>query len=247
MWTNIGLEKCISFIECGYVFKPDQVPTQVRPAITISRMAGAGGHTVASHLAEYLQANIPGGPCEWTVFDRNLVEKILEEHHHHKGIAKFMQEGHKTMFTDAVEENLGLHPGSWTLTEHTNATIRKLARMGNVIIVGRGANIVTMKLPNAFHVRLVGSVEKRLKLLQKLHKLDEKAAMRFLKKEDGARRQYLKDHFDKDIDDPLLYHILINIDLVPLEEAARMIGNEVIRRFDLCSRAKLGATQRIQA
>ena len=246
MWTNIGLNKCISFIECGVVFKPDEVPSQARPAITISRMAGAGGHTVASHLAEYLQTHIPG-PCEWTVFDRNLVEKILEEHHHRKGIATFLQESHKTMFADAIEETLGLHPGSWTLVEHTKATILKLARMGNVIIVGRGANVVTRKLPNTFHVRLVGSAGKRLKLLQKLHNLDEKAALHFLKKEDEARRRYLKDHFDKEIDDPMLYHIIINIDLVPLEEAARMIGNEVIRRFDLCSRAKEGAIRKIQA
>lgn len=246
MWTNIGLEKCISFIESGFTFKPDESPSRVRPAITISRMAGAGGHTVASHLAEYLQAHIPG-PCEWTVFDRNLVEKILEEHHHHKNIAKFMQEGHKTMFTDAVEENLGLHPGSWTLVQHTKATILKLARLGNVIIVGRGANIVTRNLPNAFHVRLAGSIDKRLRLLQKLHKLDEKEALRFLKKEDEARRRYVKDNFDKDIDDPLLYHVIINIDLVPLEEAARMIGNEVIRRFDLCKREKESGFRKTQA
>jgi len=246
MWTNIGLEKCISFIESGFVFKPDEVPAQVRPAITISRMAGAGGHTVASHLADYLQTHIPG-PCEWTVFDRNLVERILEEHHHHKGIAQFMQEGHKAMFTDAVEETLGLHPGSWTLVQHTKATILKLARVGNVIIVGRGSNVVTGKLPNAFHVRLVGSVERRLKLLRKLHKLDEKGALHFLKKEDEARRRYLKDHFDKDIDDPLLYHMVVNIDMVPLEDVARMIGNEVIRRFDLCSRAKESAIRKFQA
>jgi cytidylate kinase len=247
MWTNIGLEKCISFIECGIVAKPDEGPaSRIRPTITISRMAGAGGHTVASNLVEYLQTHVPGS-CEWTVFDRNLVEKILEEHHHHKRIAEFMKEGHKAMFTDVVEEVIGLHPGSWTLVEHTNATIMKLAQMGNVIIVGRGANIVTRKLPNAFHVRLVGSVEKRLKLLQKLHKLDEKGALHFLKKEDEARRHYLKDNFDKNIDDPLLYHVIVNIDLVPLDETARMIGNEVIRRFNLCNREKESGIRKIQS
>lgn len=34
-----------------------------------------------------------------------------------------------------VDELLGLHPSSWTLVEHTTQTIRRLAVMGNVILV----------------------------------------------------------------------------------------------------------------
>lgn len=246
MRTTIGLDKCISFIECGFLNKTEGSPSPVRPAITISRMAGAGGHTVASNLAEYLQLRVPV-PCPWTVFDRNLVQAIMEDHHHHRSVAEFLKEGHKAMLTDVVEEWMGLHPGTWTLVEQTNATILRLAQMGNVILVGRGAVMVARKLPNAFHVRLVGSVEKRLKLLQQLHKLDEKSALRFIKHEDAARRRYLKDNFDRDIDDPLLYHMIINIDLVQLDEAAGMIGNEVIRRFKLTGRKAEGGLQTVRS
>jgi len=58
------------------------------------------------------------------------------------------------------------------------------------------------------------------------------------KKKDEGRRRYLKDNFDKDIDDPLLYHVIINTDLVQHDEAARLIGDEVIRRFKLNSPVK---------
>ena len=57
---------------------------------------------------------------------------------------------------------MGLHPSSWTLVQQTNATILQLAQMGNVILVGRGATVITSKLNNVFHVRLVGSLEKRI-------------------------------------------------------------------------------------
>ena len=50
--------------------------------------------------------------------------------------------------------------------------------------------------------------------------------------------QYIKDNFDRDIDDPLLYHIVINTDLVGYEEAARLIGDAVIKRFDLAKPLK---------
>ncbi|HME42360.1 MAG TPA: cytidylate kinase-like family protein [Syntrophorhabdales bacterium] len=234
MWHNIGVGKCISFIELWPKGKESFISATTRPAITISRMTGAGGHTVASILADYLQMHVPAHD-PWTVFDQNLVEKVLEDHHIHKRIADFMQEGHKSMLMDSVEEWMGLHPSTWTLIQQTNATILQLAKMGNVILVGRGGVVITSKLKNVFHVRLVGSLEKRIEYGQKLYGLDRKASLDFIKKRDEGRKRYLKDNFGVDVDDPLLYHVLINTDLVQYDEAAGLIGDEVIRRFKLDS------------
>ena len=41
------------------------------------------------------------------------------------------------------------------LVHKTAKTILQLAEMGNVIIIGRGANVVTAHMNNIFHVRLV--------------------------------------------------------------------------------------------
>jgi cytidylate kinase len=182
----------------------------------------------------------------WTVFSQHLVAKVLEEHRHQKRIGDFMKEGHKGSLTDAFEELLGLHPSTWTLVEQTNATILRLAQIGNVILVGRGANVVTSKLETVFHVHLVGSLEKRIEQAQKVFGLDRKSAINYIKKKDEGRRRYLKDNFDKDINDPLLYHVIINTDLVQYDEAARLIGDEVIRRFKLDSPVKaLGSRGRL--
>ena len=51
-----------------------------------------------------------------------------------------------------VEEVLGLHPSGWTLVQHATQTILRLAGLGRAILVGRGANIITARLPNVFHV-----------------------------------------------------------------------------------------------
>ena len=239
MWHNIGLEKCISFIksESHPKGKSSSAPASIRPAITISRMTGAGGHTVASILADYLQMHVPAHDG-WTVFDQSLVEKVLEDHHINTRFAGFMEESHKSMLIDSVEEWMGLHPSSWTLVQQTNATILQLAKMGNVILVGRGATVICSMLNNVFHVRLVGSLEKRIEYGQQLYNLDRKAALNFIKKRDEGRKRYLKDNFDVDVDDPLLYHVIINTDLVQYDEAARLIGDEVIRRFKLDSHVR---------
>lgn len=231
MWENINYKKCEAFLSYHFHAK-NKEPSYIRPVITISRAEGAGGHTVASELADYLHEKTYIH-SEWTVFDKNLVEKVIEEYKHQKRIAEFMDEGHKSMIVDAFEMLIGLHPSTWKLVEQTNATILNLAKRGNVIIVGRGANIITRSLENAFHVRLVGSFEKRVKQIQKVYNMNEEDAKNFVKKEDEAKARYIKDNFGEDINDPLLYHLIINTDLIPHEDAAKLIGDMVIKRFKL--------------
>ena len=66
----------------------------------------------------------------------------------------------------------------------------------------------------------------------------QKTAAKYVQKKDHGRKRYVKDNFDADIEDPLLYHIVINTDLVTYEEAARIIGSEVIFRHNLDAPAK---------
>ncbi len=234
MWKNISSEKTKSFIERHFGPTGKEVQEAApKPAITVSRQEGAGGLAVASNLATYLEANT-GSHEEWTVFSQHLVAKVLEEYHHDERVAALMKEGHKGFsFAGAFQEFFGLHPSTWTLVEQTNATILRLAKIATVILVGRGANIVTRGLETAFHVYLVGSLEKRLEQAEKVLGLDRKSAMSHIKKKDENRRRYVKDNFDRDIDDPLLYHMVINTDFISFDDAARLIGDEVINRFRL--------------
>lgn len=246
MWKNIGLDKCVSFIRSEFRPVNQRPEAPPGPAVTISRMTGAGGHTVASALAEYLQAHIPGHP-QWTIFDQNLVEKALENHHMQKYVTAFMEERHESMIRDSVEEWMGLHPSTWTIVQWINATILRLAQTGNVILVGRGSTVIASKVKTAFHVRLVGSLEKRVKRVEQTYGLDRKAALSYIKRKDEGRRKYLKENFDADIDSPFLYHLTINMDLVRHDEAARLVGDEVIRRFELDSRSRRTEGEKRQA
>ena len=117
--------------------------------------------------------------------------------------------------------------------EETAETILRLAHLGNVILVGRGASIVTRKLENAFHVRLVGELENRVARIQQLYNFDRRQALEFIHRQDKGRRRYLKEHYDRDIDDPVLYDLVINTDRVRYEDATRLIGDAVIHRFHL--------------
>jgi cytidylate kinase len=228
MNPNNGLDKCLSFINCQLQpaaprFGQEADLTSIR-AVTISRQTGSGGYAVAEKLAEYLRMQTPSAARPWVVFDRNLVEKVLEDHNLPVRLARFMPEDRISQMSDTMDELFGLHPPSLILVRKTSETILHLAQLGHVILIGRGANVVTGKLPGIFHVRLVGSLQQRVKRLQELKGLNPREAIRLADREDLARRRYLKQFFDKDIDDPLLYHMILNTDLISSQDAARLIA-----------------------
>jgi cytidylate kinase len=236
MWKNINLEKCIARINDLKHEDPADALT-VRPAVTISRMAGAGGRTVASELADYLEPYAPYG-SHWTIFDRNLIEKVLEDGHLSRQLADSFPESSQPLLGDLLSKLRHTNSAVSTVVKQSVETIWKLAMGGYVILVGRAANVITAGQQNVFHVRLEGSREKRIARLETVYDFDRAAAVEYLKTQDAAKRLYLADYFGRDIDDPLLYDITINTDEIPFERVAILIALAVARRFDLTAQAK---------
>jgi hypothetical protein len=232
MNAQAGFERCLTFINCQMQppgtagFLPRNGVS--RRAVTISRQTGSGGHAIAEKLVDYLQKQSPKDMCPWTIFDRNLVERALEDHNLPQRLSRFMPEDRISEISDTMDELFGLHPPSWTLVRQVTDSILHLAQLGNVVIIGRGANVITAKMSSVFHVRLVASLDRRIEYLEQLRQVSRKAAAQFVEEEDRGRRRYLRKYFEKDIDDPLLYHLVINTDLVTFDEAAGMIGDAVL-------------------
>jgi cytidylate kinase len=236
-----NLELCLAFINSQLEARApfgSQSDAAPRWAITISREAGCGASIVAEKLIEYLQEKGGASAVPWSVFDRNLVEKVLEDHHLPKRLARFMPEDRITELADIMDELFGLHPPSWLFVRQTAETIFQLAQLGHVILIGRGGNLVTRNLPYAFHVRLVGSLRKRMERVQQFYYLQEKEALTFIRLTDRGRQRYIRKYFGKDINDPLNYHLVINTDLVAVEESARIIG-DALQHASLDSRRKV--------
>lgn len=232
MNTPIGIDKCLTFINCQ--LKPQEKLAQLRRSglayrsLTISRQAGSGAHSIGEHVAALLQARSPKDSCPWTVFDRNLVEKVLDEHNLPKSLARFMAEDRISEVTDTMDELFGLHPPSWDLVRKTSETILNLAQLGHVVIIGRGANVITAKMEDVFHVRLVGSEEKRIERASEIYELSRRAAREFIQKGDRGRTRFMRKYFNVNIDDPLGYHLVINTDRIGYKETAKLILDAMV-------------------
>ncbi len=225
------LARCLTYLETQIGPRPTRPYPPRPPTVTLSRMTGSGGLAIADRLAELLQEGRPASPAPWTVFHRELIEKVLAEHHLPSELSRFMPEDRVSYITDTVEELLGLHPSASSMVTQVVETVLHLAELGNCILVGRGAHIVLAQCDTAFHVRLVGSLERRVQRLAESRNLDAREARELIQTEDTARRRYLKTYMDADVDDPLAYHLTLNTDSFDATAAARVIASTVVERF----------------
>ena len=208
-----------------------QIIKKVGPCITVSRECGSGSGIIDELLKDILQQNQSEEYGKWEIFDKNIIEKILEDHQLPERLGKLFREERKSSITYMMNELLGLQPSTYTLLHKTVQTILQLAQMGNVIIVGRAATIITEHLHNAFHIRLVAPLEDRIKRVMDYYRLGRKDAIDKIKSDDISRMEYMRDNFHKDINDPLLYHMVINTHLLNYTEAAKTIASAVINKF----------------
>jgi cytidylate kinase len=194
-------------------------------SITISREVGAGGRTIAELLGQRLTAaEKTPATSPWVVFDANLAKQVLEDHRLPPSLERFMAEDARLPVEAIVEEVLGLHPSGWTLVQHTTQTILRLAGLGHTILVGRGANIITARLPNVMHVRLVAPLASRIRHSAEYYHLSEAEAARFVREQDQARRRYVRRYFNAEIDDPTLYDVTLNTGRLGFARAAEVIA-----------------------
>ena len=147
-------------------------------------------------------------------------------------------------------ESVDERPGSWlveciesfaaasTVTEVTY--FRRLIKLllalgarGECIIVGRGAMIV-LPVETTLRVRVVASRHDRIALIGRERGLNPAEAARYVDSTDRERSRFIRDHFGKDLTDPLLYDLILNTSRFSVEECAEMI----IEALHACRRAR---------
>lgn len=182
------------------------------PAITVARQTGARGVAICTHLHQQLQQRDAKDPLPWTLFDGELSKKILQEHHLPEYLEKFIPDEAIGELQGTINELLGRHPSLWTLFKDTKETIARLASTGHCILVGHGSNHIAGHLHNVLSVRLIGSTAVRTRHVMDSLQINRAQAQALIKREDHARRSYVKQHFHCDIDDPASYDLVLRTD-----------------------------------
>lgn len=199
----------------------------VRPFVTISREAGTGGAAFAAALAGRLSADTPDQP--WELHSGNLIEESLRSDRLPAALARFLPEDRIHEVDASVGELLGLHPSLWTLVASLNEFMRRLARSGHVVLLGRGANFATAGIPGGLHLRLIAEPADRAARTARRHGLPPELAGERNSLCDAARRRYVRSHFDRAIEDPAAYTLTLHAGRLPAATMVELVA-ALVRR-----------------
>ncbi len=195
------------------------------PFITISRETGVPEALIYEKLLKYLQKIYV--EKKWRFFDKELIDKILNEHELPKYFTDMLIEDKYSIVKSFASQMLGTGADIWSLFRKVRTTIMHLAEAGYVIIIGRGANIMTSKIKGGLHVRLIASLQNRINYISNCLNIDKNEALKYIKKEDQRRKLFLQTYYNKNVEDALYYHMVINTDYTGMEGTAKIIAASV--------------------
>ena len=191
--------------------------------LTISRTFGCGAREIARELAERLG---------YSLFEKEIVP-ILAKKLDRKTEYTLEHDQLKDMLSSSVIDFASsrfafLKKDAINPQEYTEAlrdVFLNFLRQGNVIIVGRGSQFILQDQPGVFHVRLIASMEFRVAHLKEQHFLKQsgRTLIQKIQAEDQRRQRFLKTHFNQTGENPLLYHLTINLSKIPKTRVLKMI------------------------
>src|SRR5260370_36919284 len=201
-------------------------------AITISRQYGSGGGEVAARLAQRL---------DWQVIDHEIVAQVA----HSLGITEEEAEVHDERVQGLIERALNaltaaapLVPAPLPLTGNAevlyNDALRRVveaaANAGRVVIVGRTGQVLLANRRDVLHVRIVAPLKQRIAYVAGREGLDEAAARVRIQLKDRDRERYLQTQFGRNVNDPLLYDLIVNTSVLDLDSAVDLISLALERK-----------------
>ncbi len=197
--------------------------TKAIRVVTISREYGSGGAAIGKELAQRFG---------WKLLDRELIMELARRAHVQPSAISEMDE-HPSSFIARLLKVFWLgNEYAWSgpvpnvldadyLAELSTIVIEEAAKLGQCIIVGRGAQCVLRHRDDTFHIFVYGSKQEKLKRIQNRY-LTQSQCEAALLDFDRTRAAYIRQYYNSDWADRALYHLMINSDM-GIERATAVI------------------------
>ncbi len=118
------------------------------------------------------------------------------------------------------EEPIPTEEEALTFLRHV---IEKLWKRDNVVIVGRGSQMILADKPNTLHLRFMAPVADRIEQVMKDEGVVYPRALKEIETIDKQRARYLKHYYDADWADATHYDLVLNTGTMSLEQATKVI------------------------
>jgi cytidylate kinase len=198
--------------------------------ITISRQYGAGGKTLGKMIAdklsyEFADSEIIAKVAKMANVSTHWVETV--ENEAGGKLSRFITRMVSKPLVDRILKDERGYIDEEIYLDYLVLIIAQIADEGDVVVLGRGSQYILDDHPDAFHILMIDEFENRVRFMKENYDLSESRATKVVKSEDKRRKALYQKLGKTDYDDPFLYHLVLNMRKVSLEEAQRLVCNAV--------------------
>lgn len=162
--------------------------------ITISREMGTGAYQIASEVAQKLK---------YTLIDGPRIKALATKYGLTPDMLQLVDEKPPSYVT-AEDRKRAAALNSIELI------ILDLARKGNVVIYGRGAQDMLTECKNVLRLRFIGDFEERVERFAEREWIDPDMARSLIRRSDHQRGGFIHFYFDRDWQNPSNYDLIFN-------------------------------------
>jgi cytidylate kinase len=226
------------------------------PVITINGTIGSGTFEIGQNLAELLEidyvdrmvlaeaARRVGSPVGaliekeqrvfrfrerlgrflQTMLERSAISGVSGEPYFGRGIEMLPAETYTELAGDPSSART---VNDQAFIDATTEVVQDLAGSGNVVIIGRGSNMILADLPGVFNVSLVAPIEARIENIMRREELSKEEATAYVENLEEARVTFFRKFFKVNANDPTLYHMVLNTGFLSPTVGAQVIAKAV--------------------
>jgi len=176
--------------------------------ITISRQIGSLGDEIARATADTLG---------YQYIEKLQISKILSMLGFSiSDIDKYDEKKPSVWQTLSIQKELFAH--------YIRAAVYELAALKNVVIVGRGGQVILKDIPGTLHIKVIAPYATRVSRLMEQREYEENKVQKIIRQRDRDSSGYLHTYFDANWDDSNLYDLVINTRAMTTNKSVEMIA-----------------------
>jgi cytidylate kinase len=172
------------------------------PLITISQDYGSHGYYVAQRIAQELNLELHD--------DETLQEAAVRQ-----GVTRKHLDAMKEQVPGFFDRHMGPMPDVYL--DVLQKVVYQVSSNNNGVIVGHGGQVLLRDFSCALHIRIIAPAEKRVRYFIEEKGFEEEQARKIVSTKDEEAKDFFRYAFKMDINDPLLYDLVINTDKISIE------------------------------
>ena len=194
----------------------------LHPFIVLSREYGCNGTEIANAVAKIFNEEYNANP-NWAVYDNQIINQLSKDMGFSKELAETLAFNTRNQLTEFFRFIFSKLPSTVIVYKELSEIIRTLAIKGNVIIIGRGGNLITQDMRMGFQVKIIAHLEWRINNLMKKYHMKKEAAEKVISEKESGNKDVFSQVFKYDIMNPNNYHLTINAAKYTKDQIAHLI------------------------